>query len=86
MAQSEFVPVNNPSWSHNGKYIYFDGTEVDRAIYRVRLADGKLERLASLHGTEASTGWGSGLTPDDSPLITHDLGFIEIYALDMKWR
>ncbi|HEV2234236.1 MAG TPA: winged helix-turn-helix domain-containing protein [Terriglobia bacterium] len=79
-------PVNNPSWSHNGKYFYFDSTEVNRAIYRIRLADGKLERLASLQGTGAPTGWGSGLTPDDSLVITQDLGFIEIYALDMKWR
>lgn len=80
-------PVNNPTWSHDGRYIYFDSTEATRAIYRVQIADGKVERIATLESTDggASLAWGSGLAPDDSPLVTRDLGFTEIYALNMQW-
>ncbi|HKS96773.1 MAG TPA: hypothetical protein VJV74_11680, partial [Terriglobia bacterium] len=80
-------PVNNPTWSHDGRYLYFDSTEARRAIYRVRIADGEVERIASLEKTDTpgSSAWGSGLAPDDSPLVTRDLGFTEIYALNMQW-
>jgi len=75
--------VNNPTWSHDGRYIYFDGVPPS-AIYRVRISDGKLERIADLGGIERTTGWGCGLAPDDSPLITREVGFTEIYALDWE--
>jgi Tol biopolymer transport system component len=76
--------VNNLTWSHDGKYIYFDGVPLPSAIYRVRISDGKLEPVAELRGTERTTGWGCGLAPDDSPLITREVGFTEIYALDWE--
>jgi len=74
------------SWSRDGKHIYFDTyLESDPAVYRVGIDDRKLERLAGLKdlgrvgGTYGS--W-SGLTPDDSFLVTRDISSQEIYALD----
>jgi Tol biopolymer transport system component/DNA-binding winged helix-turn-helix (wHTH) protein len=74
------------SWSRDGKHIYFDTyLESDPAVYRVGIDDRKLERLASLKGFGRAAGtygsW-SGLTPDDSFLLTRDVGSQEIYALD----
>jgi Tol biopolymer transport system component len=74
-----------PSWSRDSQYIYFEnnGTTVS---YRVRIKDGRVERLASLSGlkmAESSMGW-IGLTPDGSLIATRDVGSTEIYALDWE--
>ena len=77
------------TWSADGKYVYFDtGPGRDPAIYRVRIADHKLERIVSLKGFHRAMGsWGrpwSGLAPDDSPLILRNTGSQEVYALDWE--
>jgi Tol biopolymer transport system component len=79
------VGVGFPSWSHDSKYVYFDTWE-GNALYRVRVSDRKLERLASLKGvrrTGVVFNW-SGLAPDDSFLVLRDIGTQEIYALDWE--
>jgi hypothetical protein len=42
--------VNYHNWSSDGQYIYFDNVamEPDPGIFRVRVTDGKIERLVSL--------------------------------------
>jgi Tol biopolymer transport system component len=43
------IGANHPRWSHDAKYVYFNSTaEGEAAFYRVRIADGTLERAASL--------------------------------------
>jgi Tol biopolymer transport system component/DNA-binding winged helix-turn-helix (wHTH) protein len=80
--------IGCPNWSHDGDYLYFDSifTE-DPAFFRVRISDRRLERLASLkeiHRLWGPNGEWSGLGPDDSLLITRDIGSPEIYALDWQ--
>ncbi len=78
--------VNWPSWSRDGKHIYFDGG-FQGAIFRTRISDHKLEQVLSLKGLRrAWGGWGMwmGLAPDDSPLLVRDIGSQEIYALDWE--
>jgi WD40 repeat protein len=74
------------SWSKDGKYIYFDsGWDPDPALCRVSIRDGRIERLYSLKDTREVYGdYGAwfGLDPEDSPLMTRDVGTQEIYALD----
>ena len=82
------MAIGYPSWSHDSKYLYFDSIlNEDPAVYRVRIADHVLERIAALKGLHRFWGpnaeW-SGLAPDDSVLITRDTSNSEIYALD--WR
>ncbi len=76
------------AWSRDGKYLYYDIPLVkDPGLYRVRLTDRKIERLASLKELRrASWAFGawSGLAPDDSPLVLRDIGTEEIYALDWE--
>ena len=80
--------IGYPSWSHDGHYLYFDSilTE-DPAFFRVRISDHHLERLVSLRDIHRLWGpnaeW-SGLGPDDSLLVTRDIGSPEIYALDWQ--
>jgi len=82
------MPIGYPSWSHDGQYIYFDTTFVEDAnFFRIRISDGKLERLVSLKGLRQYWGdFGSwtGLAPDDSLLLVRDISSQEIYAID--WR
>ena len=73
------------SWSRHEEAIYFNGKlpGEERAIFRVKIPGGRLERLASLSGR---TEWDwLGLTPDDSPLIASHIQTSEIYALTVKW-
>jgi Tol biopolymer transport system component/DNA-binding winged helix-turn-helix (wHTH) protein len=87
---TELVRMNigYPSWSHDGQYLYFDAelTE-DPAFFRVRISDHRLERLVSLKDIHRLWGpnaeW-SGLGPDDSLLVTRNIGSPEIYALDWQ--
>ena len=75
-------------WSADSKYVYFDsGASADPAIYRVSLASHQPERIASLKDfRRVVQPWASwmGLTPDGSPLLLHDTGTQEVYALDFE--
>jgi Tol biopolymer transport system component len=78
--------VAYPTWSRNSRYIYFDGSlDGEEGYFRVRIADGKLERIFSLKGFQAAGGafgnW-TGIAPDESPLLVRDASIQEIYALD----
>ena len=81
------IPVDFPIWSRDSKYIYFDSAENAPNLYRVRIADKKLEQVASLRGMRLAPVFGgllTGLAPDDSPLVLRDVGSQEIYALDLE--
>jgi eukaryotic-like serine/threonine-protein kinase len=80
--------VAYPTWSRDARYVYFDGIlENQEGYFRVRISDGKLERLFSLRGFQAAGGafgnW-SGLGPDETPLLVRDVSIQEIYAFDWE--
>jgi len=82
--------VNSPAWSRDSQYIFFDSYPTrDKAVFRVRIRDHKLERVGDLAAFRRaeSGGWTlpwMGLAPDDSPLVVRDIGTQEIYALDWE--
>ena len=80
------IGVGTTQWSRDGQYVYFDsGNNQDPAIYRIHVADRKLERICSLKDfRRALSYWIAwmGLTPDGSPLLMRDTGTQEVYALD----
>lgn len=81
-------PIDNKWWSRDGKYFYFDKyANGDPAIFRIRMSDRHLERVASLQQIRRSPGvmgWWMGLTPDNSPMVLRDTSIQEIYALDWQ--
>ena len=82
------VSVGSTTWSKDSQFIYFDsGLSASPAFYRLRLADKKLQRVADLQGFRrvvfAGLPW-SGVTPDGSPLLLHDISSQEVYALDFE--
>jgi WD40 repeat protein len=87
-SQLASISIGSIGWSPNGQYVYFDnGYTGDPAIYRVRIADHKLERLASLKEFRRVVTpvipW-TGFTPEGDPLLMRDTGTQEVYALDFE--
>jgi len=78
--------VNNATWSHDGKYIYYDGLGGHDGIFRVSISDGRAELVASLSGVERWSDDWSGLTPEDCPLILGDAGNEELYSAAVSWH
>jgi Tol biopolymer transport system component len=83
---TEAKDVDNPNWSFNNEFIYYDTEGEDRRLRRVRVADGHVEELVSLHSYPNLATWWSGVAPDNSPLILRNLGITEIYALTLESR
>ncbi len=83
------MSVSYPTWSRDGRYLYFDGNIGDEEGYfRMQIGDPKLERILGLSGFQqagGAFGYWSGLAPDDSPLFVRDASIQEIYALDVAW-
>ncbi|HEV2348980.1 MAG TPA: hypothetical protein VG028_03940 [Terriglobia bacterium] len=77
------LQTDNPIWSREGKYVYFDAP-LSGDIYRVRIKDGAIEKIAGIQDSEHAPDWRCGLAYDDSPLISLEAGFTEIYALDWQ--
>ncbi len=77
---------DNPVWSADGRFVYMDAPfSRDPAVYRIRVADKHIERVASLNGVQHSE-WAAGawigLTPDGSLLTVREAQGSEIYAWD----
>jgi Tol biopolymer transport system component len=76
-----------PSWTHDGRWIQLGKGS---SIVRVRVADGRIEPVAShervpLVFTVGSWRW-IGIALDDSPIALRETtGPTEIYALDVEW-
>jgi len=79
-----------PTWSRDGKYLYFDNFLTDHpTTRRVRLGATLSEELWSIaainrYFATASGSWG-GLAPDGSRLYVQDISAQEIYALDVEF-
>jgi eukaryotic-like serine/threonine-protein kinase len=78
--------VAYPEWSKDGRSIYFMDFRKDSAVFKLRLSDRVVERIASvsdLHYT-GNTGMWMGLDPTDAPLFLRDVGTNDIYALTLE--
>jgi eukaryotic-like serine/threonine-protein kinase len=76
------------NWSADSRYLYFDnGLSADPALFRLRMADHKIEQVTSLKNFRR-VAWGHlpwfALTPNDEPLFLRDIGTQEVYALDFE--
>jgi Tol biopolymer transport system component/DNA-binding winged helix-turn-helix (wHTH) protein len=90
---SELMSSKNPGlswphWSGDSKSVYI-ADFADRhapVVYRIRIADRKIERVAAFEVPQGITGYWvgwAGVAPDGSPLVLRDLSIEEIYALDV---
>ena len=73
------------NWSHNGRAIFFEQHGANHAVMRVSLENGTESEIVGLQNLKRAGENGSfwfGLAPDDSPIVLHDTGTQEIYALE----
>ncbi len=92
---SELVSFTAPrylvNWVHTPDYKSVDYITggADPMLFRVRLADRKIETIASLKDLHRGTGPGGNteisVAPDGSAVFTREIGTREIYALTVKW-
>ena len=77
-----------PTWSHDGKFIYFLRTVDDPGVYRIRPTGGEAERVVDLKGFRYTGVWSYwfGLDPEDTPLLLRDTGTDDIFALTLEER
>jgi hypothetical protein len=79
---------NYPTWSHDGKYLYFLQNVLDPGVFRMRPTGGAIERVVDLKGFRFTSYYDQwmGLDPDDAPMLLRDIGDDNIYALNLEWK
>jgi len=82
--------VGGWNMSPDYKYLYYTTAGAAPAALRLRLADNKVETIASLKDIHQVADWWNGATvfnvaQDGSVIFTRDTGTQEIYALRVKW-
>jgi DNA-binding winged helix-turn-helix (wHTH) protein/Tol biopolymer transport system component len=83
-----FKIVHNPSWSRDERFLYFEVAD-EVGIYRMRMSDRAVERVADLRGvwtSDTNSCSFEGLAADDSPLILCFRADRDIYALGWELR
>jgi hypothetical protein len=78
--------VNNPNWTSDSRFIYYDTEAKDRMLQRVRISDGRVEQLVDLSDYPSVAAWWSGLSPANQPLLLRNLGSTEIYSLALEYK
>ena len=78
--------VSFPSWSKDGTYLFFLSWPEAPAVFRMRLSDAQVVRVADLKDFRPTGYWDDwmGLDPNDSPLLLRDTGLQDVYALDAE--
>jgi len=86
------VPGSVVNWAHSPdyQYVYYTTGGVEPKAMRIRLADHKVETVASLKELRRALGPDGNtqisVAPDGSPIFTRDIGTQEVYALSVKWH
>ena len=79
---------NNPVWSKDGKYIYFQSfTEEGSPIFRMRVDGSYLEKIADFRDLQPGATvsyWGIG--SEDAPIVSFHLLTADIYSVDWAHR
>jgi hypothetical protein len=78
-----------PTWSQNGKFLYFDRTSTNTPGYsRVKIGQTHSEFLVDVkevrRGIPSPLGPWATIAPDGSALFERDLSTSQIYALDLE--
>jgi Tol biopolymer transport system component/DNA-binding winged helix-turn-helix (wHTH) protein len=79
--------IADPSWSHDDTAIYFhDFVAADQPIYKLKVATGKIERVADLHDLNSANVVDyrfAGLAPGDVPLVSARMSTANLYAAEL---
>lgn len=78
--------VQFPSFSRDGKFIYFLRCGKGQGVFRIPVRGGKEEPVADMSGWHLTgyVGCSMSLDPTDAPLVLRDMGTDDIYALTLE--
>jgi dipeptidyl aminopeptidase/acylaminoacyl peptidase len=78
--------VQFPSFSRDGRFLYFLRYGSDQGVFRVPVAGGKVERVVNMTDWHLTGvfGYSMSLDPSDAPLVLRDTGSDDIYALTLE--
>ena len=79
------------TWSHDGKSLFYDTNTTNQpGFFKMRISDGKVERVVDLKpyrlypGPFGGAAW-TGLAVGDAPMFMRDISTSEIYAFDVDF-
>jgi eukaryotic-like serine/threonine-protein kinase len=80
--------VQFPSFSRDGRFIYFLHSGRDQGVFRIPVTGGNPERVADLREWHLTglMGFSMSLDPTDAPLVLRDVGSDDIYALTLEQK
>jgi Tol biopolymer transport system component/DNA-binding winged helix-turn-helix (wHTH) protein len=82
--------IADPVWSHDGKAVFFhDFAQDGEPIYKLTIADGRLERIADLRDLRSGDFVDyrfAGLAPGDVPLVNARMSTANIYSAALPER
>ena len=72
------------NWSHDSQYVYVLDFRQKNAVIRVRIGDGKMEKVADLKDLPVTGRYSAALalTPNDEPILLRDTGTQDVYSVD----
>jgi hypothetical protein len=78
--------VGLPNFTKDGQYLQALEVSGTGAVIRIRLRDGKIERVIDLKDFKPEGYFNISLSiaPDDSPLLLRNAGTQDIYSLDWE--
>ena len=78
---------NNPVWSKDGKYIYYQSYDEGRPIRRVQVAGARIEEITNFRDLQPGATIGYwGITSDDAPIISFHFPTADIYSVEWTHR
>jgi Tol biopolymer transport system component/DNA-binding winged helix-turn-helix (wHTH) protein len=78
---------NNPVWSRDGKYIYYQSYDEGSPICRMQVNGGRTERIADFRDLQpgATVGYW-GIASEDAPIVSFHFLTADIYSVDWTHR
>lgn len=78
---------NNPVWSKDGKYIYYQSYDEGSPIWRIQVPGGRVEEIADFRNLQpgATVGYW-GIAAEDAPIVSFHFLTADIYSVDWAHR
>jgi Tol biopolymer transport system component len=78
---------NNPVWSKDGNYIYYQSYDEGRPICRIQVAGARVEEITNFRDLQPGAAVGYwGITSDDAPIVSFHFLTADIYSLEWAHR
>ena len=71
--------------SADGKYFFYSSGGNDPKIFRMKLSDRSVEEITDLKNFAGVDNPALSVSPDDSAVLTRNVGTQEVYALSVRW-